>query len=113
MRCVSPDGRIEVLWVEQESAPDTYRVLNTPVWMYGVSVGTVVYGLPGESEYLRFGRVIRDSPGATVRLAVPVGATASQVYLGRIVPDTKRLGIDIGPATFFDPGIVAIHVGER
>jgi hypothetical protein len=102
-----------MLWVQQNLAPHTYRVLSAPVWIYGVSIGTIVYGMPGESKYLRFVRVVRDSPGATVRFIVPDGAIASRVYLTRVRPDAKRLGIKVGPATFFDPPIVAMHVGER
>jgi hypothetical protein len=113
MSFVSPEGREEVLWVEQDMAPDTFRVLNTPVWIYGVSVGTIVCGASGQSEYLRFVRVIRDSPGATVRFAAPVGTIASEVYRTRVWIDTERSGIKIGPATFFDPGIVSVYVRER
>lgn len=113
MTFLSPEGRKEVLWVEEQAAPHSYRVLSAPVWIYGVSIGTVVYGLPGDSQYLRFVRVVRDSPGATIRFIVPDGTTASKVYLTRLLPDAKRLGLAVGPATFFDPPAVALHVRKR
>lgn len=110
---VSPEGREEALWVEQQSA-NTYRVLSVPVWLYGVSVGSIVEGESGDEAQLKFRRVVRDSPGGTVRFIVPSGgAKASELYLTRVIPDAKRLGLYIGPATFFNPRLVAVHVHER
>lgn len=113
MLFVSPEGREEALWVEQQSA-NTYRVLSVPVWLYGVSVGSIVEGEPGEDTWLRFRRAVRNSPGGTVRFIVPSGGPpASEVYLTRVIPDAKRLGLYIGPATFFNPRLVATNVHER
>lgn len=113
MLFVSPEGRVEALWVQQQSA-SMFRVLSVPVWCYGVSVGTVVEGAQSDGARLTLRRVVRNSPGATVRFIVPAGgAAASAVYLTRVIPDAKRLGFAIGPATFFDPRLVAIHVRER
>lgn len=113
MHFVSPEGREEALWVEQQGA-STYRVLSVPVWFYGVSVGSIVEAEPGDGARLKFRRVVRDSPGGTVRFIVPSGAAqASDVYLARVIPDAKRLGLYIGPATFFNPRLVAVNVHER
>jgi hypothetical protein len=112
MSFVSPEGREEVLWVE-EQAGNAYRVLDVPVWIYGVSVGTIVEAASVNGRQLTFHRVIRDSSGGTVRFIVPPGTRASEIYLGRVIPDAKRLGLCIGPATFFDPRLVALHVHDR
>ena len=112
MRFVSPEGRGEVVWVEEQK-PGEYRILNVPVWIYGISVGTLVHGHASPRGLLEPSDVKTPSPGATVRLVVPRGAQASDVYLQRIVPDARKMGIGIGPATFFDPRLVAIHVHFR
>jgi hypothetical protein len=111
MRFVSPEGREEVLWVEQHEA-NAYRVLSVPVWIYGVSIGSIVAAAEDGSP-LKFGRLIRESPGGTVRFIVPHGVRASEVYLSRVIPDAKRLSLYIGPATFFNPRLVAVHVHDR
>jgi hypothetical protein len=113
MRFCAPDGHVEVLWVQPEG--DSYRVLNVPVWLYGVSVGSRVRGHPGE-RWLEFDEVIEDSSGATVRLYIPADAPtmpASRLYLERILADCRLNRIGIGPATFFDPRVVAVHINER
>ena len=114
MRFIAADGRAEVLWVEPQSE-GIYRILNVPVWQYGLSVGTHVRGRPGE-RWLEFDGVAEDSSGATVRLYIPAEAPirpASRLYLERILPDCRERGLGIGPATFFDPAVVAIHIRER
>lgn len=112
MKFLSPEGREEVLWVEQQQH-NTYRVLNVPVWIYGVSIGTVVEAERDRDDRLRFRAVVRESPGGTVRFIVPPGNRASQVYLQRVIPDAKRLGLHIGPATFFNPRLVAVNLYDR
>jgi hypothetical protein len=114
MRFIAADGRREVLWVEPESE-SIYRVLNVPVWQYGLSVGTRVKGRPGD-RWIEFDGVLEDSTGATVRLYISAEAPilpASRLYLERILRDCGERGLGIGPATFFDPALVAIHVHER
>ncbi|HEX9483409.1 MAG TPA: DUF4265 domain-containing protein [Gemmatimonadaceae bacterium] len=112
MLFISPEGREEALWVEEQSG-NMYCVLSVPVWIYGVSVGSIVEGERGDGSQLKYRRVVRDSPGGTVRFVVPQGALASEIYLTRVIPDAKRLGLYIGPATFFNPRLVAVHVHER
>lgn len=110
MRFVSPEGRREVLWVEEQDR-GVFRVLNVPVWVYGVSVGTLVRGRDGVDGRLEYAGLVEPSPGGTVRCVAPRGgAAASELYLSRVVPDVEQLGIGIGPATFLDPRLVAIHV---
>jgi hypothetical protein len=92
-------GREEVLWVEQRGH-NAFSVLSVPVWIYGVSVGSIVGASDQRGSPLIFGRALRASPGGTVRFIVPRGVRASDVYLSRVIPDAKRLGIFIGPATF-------------
>jgi hypothetical protein len=114
MRFQAPDGHREVLWVERNS-DDAYRVLNVPVWLYGISVGTIVRGREGD-EWLEYHGTVAPSPGATVRIYLPDGAAlapASRVYLERIFPDCSKSRLLIGPATFFDPLVVAIHLRNR
>jgi uncharacterized protein DUF4262/uncharacterized protein DUF4265 len=114
MRFMAADGHAEVLWV-QPAAKGTYRVLSVPVWQYGVSVNSMVKARDGE-RWLEFDSVVEESSGATIRVYVPSNARitpASRLYLERIVPDCRDRGIGIGPATFFDPGLVAIHVQDR
>ena len=113
MRFYASDGHAEVLWVRPEA--DTYHVLNVPGWLYGVSVGSRVRGHLGE-RWLEFDEVVETSSGATVRLYIPAEAQitpASRLYLERILPDCRVLRLCIGPATFFDPQVVAIHVRDR
>ncbi len=108
------DGHREVLWVEPDQ-DDTYRVLNVPVWLYGISVGTTVQGRPGD-QWLEYVATVRESRGATVRVYLPRGAPitpASRLYLERIIPDCRDRQIAIGPATFFDPRVVAVHIHDR
>jgi hypothetical protein len=114
MRFKAPDGHAEILWVQPDEQ-GTFRVLNVPVWQYGVSVGSRVSGQPGE-RWLEYERVVEDSKGATVRVYIPADAPitpASRFYLERILPDCRDHRFGVGPATFFDPRVVAIHVRER
>jgi len=113
MRFCGADGRGEVLWVQPIDG--AYRVLNVPVWQYGISVGALVKGRPGE-QWLEFDGLVDASSGATVRIYLPPDAPitpASRLYLERIIPDCREHRIGIGPATFFDPAVVAIHLRER
>ena len=118
MRFVSPEGRVEVLWVEPVAEPDTgatpgYRILSVPVWLYDVSVGTLVEGREGAGGRLEFVRVLEAARGGTVRLVTPPGhSLASRLYLDRVLADCQARNLGIGPATFFDPRLVAIHVHD-
>jgi hypothetical protein len=112
MLCVSPEGRQEALWVE-EHASNLFRVLSVPVWLYGISKGSIVEADQSDASQLRFVRVWRDSDGGTVRFVVPKGNVASDVYLSRVIPDALREGLFIGPATFFNPRLVSVHVHSR
>lgn len=107
----APHGRREVLWVEPQ-ANGLYRVLNVPVWLYGISVGTLVDGTCETNGVLRFKQIVEPAPGGTVRVIVSEGP-ASKVYLDHIGPEAAERGIGVGPATFFDPLIVAIHVHRK
>lgn len=112
MQFASPEGRRESLWVE-ELGLSTYRVLSVPVWVYGISVGSVVVASPASDDPLIFDHLSRASAGGTVRLLVRAGRLASEFYRTRVIPDAMRQGLSIGPATFFDPRVVAVHVRER
>jgi hypothetical protein len=98
--------------VEQQ-ALGGFRVLNVPVWVYGISVGTLVDGKLGDDGVLEFRDLIEPSPGGTVRYIVPEGRLASEVYLTDLGPEATRRGIGVGPATFLDPLIVALHIHNR
>ena len=112
MLFAAPESRRESLWVEELSG-GTYRLLSVPVWAYGLSVGTVVAAEQPGADPLRFAYVLRPSGGGTIRFIAPQGNLASELYKSRIVPDARRLGLFIGPATFFDPRLVAVHVRDR
>lgn len=109
---VSPENRRESLWVE-ELGHGEFRVLSVPVWVYGVSVGAVVAAMDMEEDPLSFRAVVRPSAGGTIRFIAPTGVVASELYKSRVVPDASRLGLFIGPATLFNPRLVAVHVHRR
>lgn len=109
MRFVSPEGRGEVLWVESQDN-GAWRVINVPVWIYGISLGSLVSGKTGLDGFFEYDKFIEPAPGGTVRCIVPKGGLASRVYLERIVVDATKLGMGIGPSTFLDPRMVAIHL---
>jgi uncharacterized protein DUF4265 len=107
------DGHREVLWADAHHGH--YRVLNVPVWLYGISVGTVVGATAGE-RWKEFSEVITPSTGGTVRLFVPDEAPltpASRFYLEQMLPECRERRLPIGPATFFDPLVVAVHIRDR
>lgn len=112
MAFVSPEGRREILWVAA-AGHDRWRVMNVPVWQYGISYGTVVTGRPEGDTRLRFQGVSRQSSGATVRAIVPRPKVAREVYHSVIQPGVAALGTGVGPATHYDPPLVAFHVHER
>jgi hypothetical protein len=111
MRFHAPDGRDELLWVESRGG-GRYAVLSVPIWVYGVSPGTIVEGR-GSDDQLEVVRIVANSPGATVRYVVSPEVTASVIYLSRILEDAKRFGFLIGPATFLNPRLCAFHVRRR
>lgn len=112
MHAVSPEGRREALWVERVSV-DSYRLLSVPVWVYGLSRGTLVACRPSDGDDLVFARVLRESPGATVRFIVPEDRKASAVYLSEVLPRAGAEGMFVGPATFFNPRLVAMNIHTR
>src|SRR5689334_19279828 len=113
MRFSARHDRSEVLWVKPVPT-GSYRVLNVPVWVYGVSVGTLVRGIERPDGRLEFRDLVEPSPGGTIRYIVPEGdRKASELYLSRIGPEATRRGIGVGPATFLDPLIVALHLHDR
>lgn len=112
VRFAASDGRSEVLWAEPLADGGLF-VLNVPVWLYGVSAGTVVEARDAGERFLRFSRALRPSRGGTVRYVVPQGGSASRLYMERIGPESAAARLGIGPATFFDPLLAAVHVRDR
>lgn len=109
----SPEGRREALWAET-GLQGEYKVLSVPVWCYGVSVGSMVEAELDGNGRLRFSRNVKPSAGGTLRFMVPArGMTGKEVYLSRVVPDAMERGLHIGPATFFQPRLVAFHLRRR
>jgi len=104
------DDGVEVLWGDQLEGLIT--ILSVPVFAYGISKETLISAKP-RGDRLRLLQVLQPSPGATLRVYAEPGVIASELYVGRILPDAARLGLGIGPSTFFDPEIVAFHVGDR
>ena len=97
----------------EPTANSTYRVLNPPVWAYGLSIGSIVRAAEAGDGYLRLEEVVAPSVGGTVRVIVPKGMIAGDVYLQTIVPAARERGLKIGPATFYNPRLTAIHVQDR
>lgn len=114
MLFIAPERREELLWVEREG-PDRYRVLNVPVWVYGISLGSRVAAVspPEDGSNLRYSHVLATSTGATLRFVVPAEARASNVYLDHVLPRARQRDLLVGPATFLDPRLVAFHVHQR
>lgn len=106
------DNGTEILWCET-THDGNYRVLNVPVFAFEVSVGSGIEASSGREGILHFDRVSHASPGATIRCYLAEGLTASRSYLGEISPEAEERGLHVGPATFFDPDIVAIHLRNR
>jgi len=104
------DNGTEVLWADVLGG--VVHVVSVPVFAYGVSRDAVI-SAQSHGDRLRLVRVLRPSPGATVRIYVAQDAKASDVYTQRILPDAREKGFRIGPATFLDPEIVAFHVADR
>ena len=109
---VSPEGRKEVLWVGALGG-NRWRILNVPVWQYGVSYGTIVTARSDRGDRLRFDQVSEPSKGATVRAIVPKPKVARDVYHSIIQPGIARVGTGVGPTTHYDPPLVAFHVHDR
>lgn len=108
----APHGRTEILWARHQ-AGDEYRLLNVPVWSYGVSAGSLVRARDRGDGVLSLVDLVEPSPGATVRVLVGGDPPASAIYLSALGPRAQEAGFSVGPATFFDPMIVAIHVKDR
>lgn len=106
------DNGEEHLWAEavRETA---YQVLSVPVFSYGVSRGTVVMAEPGKAGALAFARVEKDSAGATVRVYLDGQRSVRDFYLTRLLPLLERQELDVGPATFLEPKVLAMHVTDR
>lgn len=110
----SPEGRREALWVEDHSH-HTYRVLSVPIWVYGISVGTIVTAQQSDDLgfELQFDTVVAISPRGTIRFIVAPGMRAKQVYIDRVLPDAAHLNLFVGPATFLHPRVVAMSLYQR
>lgn len=106
------DNGTEVLWCEAMSDGD-YQVLNAPVFAFGVSVGSRIKASSGSGGVLHFDQVSHASAGATIRCYFMEGLMASRSYLGWILPGALERELRVGPATFFDPDIVSIHIRDR
>jgi hypothetical protein len=113
VRFRTADGHREVLWAQPGDGG--YRILNVPVWLYGISVGTLVTAQAG-GWWFEFSSIVAPSRGGTVRLFVPDDAPitpASRFYLEQMLPECRERRLPIGPSTFFDPLVVAVHIHDR
>ena len=89
-----------------------YRILSVPVFVYGISRGTVVSADAGDRERLQLAGIRAPSPGATIRAWIAPTTTPKHVdddYFNG--PLARSLGL--GPATLFEPTTVAIHLADR
>lgn len=106
------DNGTEVLWAEAVNE-SSFRLLSVPVFVYGISMGAVLRAEPGPNGILVIVSVLSPSQGATIRCYVPQATTASVIYRKEIVPRMTAAGLLVGPVTFLDPDVVAIHVKNR
>ncbi|HEX5409862.1 MAG TPA: DUF4265 domain-containing protein [Gemmatimonadaceae bacterium] len=105
------DHGIEVLRAESVDG-DGYRILSVPVFLYALSRGALVDAEPGPRGRLRFQRMRRPSPGATIRCYASVPTTPRHVYEDYLDGAlARRLGL--GPVSLLDPDIVAVHLADR
>jgi hypothetical protein len=104
------DNGTEVLWAE--TVKGATRVVSVPVFAYGISRGAIISAKP-EANRLRIVTVVRPSQGATIRAYVNSSIRASDLYLNYIFPVARDSNVRVGPATFFDPEIVAFHLANR
>lgn len=104
------DNGNEVVWGENRG--DAIELLSVPVFAYGVSRGAII-SADGDGDKLRFRSVLRLSRGATVRCYVAEHVTAGKVYQRDILAETAGRGLHLGPATIFDPQLVALHIASR
>ena len=102
-------GETEVLWAV-EAGEDLWRVLSPPVFAYGLSRDAIMGGTPNEDGVVLNPIHVERSPGATIRLVTNAPIRASALYRDRVVPELRDRGVRVGPATFFDPRMVSIHV---
>jgi len=110
---LTPDGAREILWAERVEDSE-FLIVSVPIFTFGVSVGTRVRAIQGSHPtWLDYAATVADSAGATTRLYVPEGSVASKCYHERVVLECNVLRLAIGPATFFDPVIVTVHLRRR
>jgi hypothetical protein len=107
----APRGRAEWLWVAKTGQRE-FRVLTVPIWVYGISVGTLVTGRIVGSR-LHFNDLAEPSPGGTCRILTQAGQVASELYLNIVGPKLAAEGVSVGPASFYDPAIVGVHFKNR
>jgi hypothetical protein len=107
----APDNGRELLWAAPVG-PNEYRIVSVPVFAYGTSRGTIVRVHCDEARCVH-SAVVADALGATLRCYTRNPLRASELYLGRMVSDGKARDIRFGPATLFDPDIIALHVPAK
>lgn len=114
IRYATSDNGEELLWAEP-LATGLYRILSVPVFVYGVSRGSVVeVRAPASATEVRAAsRVAQESPSATVRLYADDRFEAGRLYLEEVAERVRERGVSVGPATILDPSIVAINVTVR
>jgi hypothetical protein len=103
-------GEREVLWVKRLSQ-NTFNVLSTPIYVFGISPGATVQGT-GFGSGLQFVRTLSPSLSATIRLLVGPSERASVVYNTTVRQAMDQKGLRAGSCTFLDPRIVAIEILE-
>jgi hypothetical protein len=107
------DNGEEVLWAEQVG-PGSFRVLSVPVFAYGISRGTTVLAKPKDPEgHLAIVNVKEPSPGATFRVYLPTARSVKDFYVSGLLPIAESKRLDIGPATFLEPKVLAVHLADR
>ena len=105
-----PENGKEVLWGEVTNGGT--RVLSVPVFAYGISRNAIV-DVETHGARARLVSIIRPSEGATIRCYSNGSISPSVLYQQQILSAALRLKISVGPATFFNPDIVAFHLASR
>ena len=106
------DGEREYLWCAP--LPDgTFEVRTPPAFIENVSIGAVIEAEWRANGSLAHARTVRRSDGVTLRFMSPGDDDARQVYMTRLLPYARELGVAIGPASFVGQKMVAFHVAKK
>ena len=83
--------RTESLWAE-ETAPGEYRILNSPLFVFGVSAEDIVHAAPSKNNALEFRRVVVKGGHSTYRIYLQGELTITDECFREHWAGIKKLG---------------------